>query len=75
MSLFIRIHPADDVVIAKQGTASAAPGDTVLYTITVQNLGPADAAGVRMTDGPFIESKEQIGGFTKGGAWRLTSDY
>ncbi len=39
-----------DLELVKTGTATANPGDTVVYTVTVRNLGPSDAAGVRVTD-------------------------
>ncbi len=39
-----------DLELVKTGTPTANPGDTVVYTVTVRNLGPSDAAGVRVTD-------------------------
>jgi uncharacterized repeat protein (TIGR01451 family) len=44
--------PADepDVAIVKTGPASASPGDTVTWTLTVSNTGTATATGATVTD-------------------------
>ncbi|MEG4375273.1 MULTISPECIES: DUF4347 domain-containing protein, partial [unclassified Microcoleus] len=39
-----------DVVTTKTGTAAAAPGETVTYTISTVNNGPSTAANVTITD-------------------------
>ncbi|MEG3983685.1 DUF4347 domain-containing protein, partial [Microcoleus sp. T3B2] len=39
-----------DVVTTKTGTAAAAPGETVTYTISTVNNGPSTAANVTVTD-------------------------
>jgi uncharacterized repeat protein (TIGR01451 family) len=39
-----------DLAVLKLGTATAAPGETVRYTLTVTNLGPSLAQNVRVTD-------------------------
>ena len=39
-----------DIRFAKTGPASARPGDTISFTITVQNLGPSAADSVTVTD-------------------------
>ncbi|OUC07147.1 hypothetical protein RY27_16660, partial [Litorilinea aerophila] len=39
-----------DLGVVKSGTATAAPGDTVTYTVQLHNSGPADAQGVVVTD-------------------------
>jgi uncharacterized repeat protein (TIGR01451 family)/fimbrial isopeptide formation D2 family protein len=39
-----------DLAVTKAGAATAAPGDTLLYTLTVANLGPSRAQSVRVTD-------------------------
>ena len=39
-----------DVGVVKQGAASAYPGDTIVYTLTVRNLGPSIANSTRVTD-------------------------
>src|SRR5579863_4967479 len=39
-----------DVEITKSGPATAGPGGTITYTITVTNNGPSDAATVNFTD-------------------------
>ncbi len=43
------LHEAD-VDILKNGPASAIPGEDVVYTITVENEGPSEAANVVVTD-------------------------
>jgi uncharacterized repeat protein (TIGR01451 family) len=42
--------PSADVVITKTGPASVIPGQTVVYTISVTNNGPSDAASVSVAD-------------------------
>ena len=43
--------PQADLVATKtDGAATAVPGDTVTYTMTVTNLGPAAASGAAVTD-------------------------
>ena len=39
-----------DVEVSKAAPGSAVPGDQITYTISVQDLGPSDAAGVVVTD-------------------------
>lgn len=39
-----------DLALTKVGTATARPGESVVYTVTVRNLGPSAAATVRITD-------------------------
>ncbi|HHW84988.1 MAG TPA: DUF11 domain-containing protein, partial [Chloroflexi bacterium] len=39
-----------DLQLMKQAPATAAPGDTVVYTLTLRNLGPITAAGVEIVD-------------------------
>src|SRR4029077_13620295 len=41
-----------DLAVMKTGPASALPGATVTYTITVSNYGPSDATGVVLSDPP-----------------------
>jgi large repetitive protein len=41
-----------DLSVRKVGPSSAKPGDTVSYTITVSNAGPADASSVQVSDTP-----------------------
>jgi uncharacterized repeat protein (TIGR01451 family) len=42
--------PAADLAITNTGPASITPGQTVVYTITVTNNGPSDAASVSVAD-------------------------
>ncbi|MEG4526915.1 hypothetical protein QUB61_29870, partial [Microcoleus sp. C2D2] len=44
------ITPQADVVTTKTGPATAAPGSTVTYTISTQNIGPSTATDVTITD-------------------------
>ncbi len=44
------ITPSADLAITKTGTATAAQGAVVSYTITVTNLGPSNVAGATITD-------------------------
>ena len=39
-----------DLELVKRGPATAQPGATVVYTLTLRNLGPSTAAGVVLTD-------------------------
>ena len=39
-----------DLSVSKSGDASVEVGDTISYTVTVTNIGPADAAGVTIDD-------------------------
>ena len=39
-----------DVGVIKQGTATAYPGNAVVYTLTVRNLGPSVATTTLLTD-------------------------
>src|SRR4029077_3170893 len=39
-----------DLAITKTGPASVVAGTNVVYTITVTNIGPSDAAGVVVSD-------------------------
>jgi uncharacterized repeat protein (TIGR01451 family) len=39
-----------DLVLTKQAPATARPGDTLVYTLTLRNLGPSTAADVLLTD-------------------------
>ncbi|MCA9216017.1 MAG: DUF11 domain-containing protein, partial [Planctomycetales bacterium] len=44
-------NPGADLAITKSNTiTTAVPGDTISYTITVENLGPSDADGAVVTD-------------------------
>ena len=43
-------NPLADLAIVKRGPASAAPGDTLMYTIIVTNNGPSDASNVVVDD-------------------------
>ena len=43
-------NPLADLAIVKTGPASAAPGDTLVYTIVVTNNGPSDAVNVVVDD-------------------------
>src|SRR6185437_6181469 len=42
--------PSADLAITKTGPATAIPGNSISYTITVTNNGPSDAASVTVTD-------------------------
>ena len=42
--------PNADLFILKTGPASAAPGSTIVYTLTIVNNGPATATGVSVAD-------------------------
>ncbi len=44
------LTPSADLQITKAGPATAVPGTNVVYTITVTNSGPSDAAGVVVGD-------------------------
>jgi uncharacterized repeat protein (TIGR01451 family) len=44
------IIPSADLVITKTGSASALQHTTVVYTITVTNLGPSDVVGAAISD-------------------------
>ena len=44
------LTPSADLQITKAGPANAVAGTNVVYTITVTNAGPSDAAGVTVTD-------------------------
>jgi uncharacterized repeat protein (TIGR01451 family) len=44
------VSASADVSVAKTGPAAALAGSNVTYTITLQNLGPSDAASVTLTD-------------------------
>ena len=39
-----------DLELVKRGPATAQPGATVVYTLTLRNLGPSTAANVVLTD-------------------------
>ena len=39
-----------DVSVDKDGPDAAVPGDTIAYTVTIENLGPSDASGIVVTD-------------------------
>lgn len=44
-------NPGTDLAITKSNSiASAVPGETISYTITVENLGPNDASGAQVID-------------------------
>ena len=49
-SLDTAVGPAADVSLTKTGPATAAPGSTVTYQLTVANAGPSDATAVSVTD-------------------------
>ena len=42
--------PSADVAVVKTGPATTVPGNPIVYTITVTNNGPSDAADVTLTD-------------------------
>jgi uncharacterized repeat protein (TIGR01451 family) len=42
--------PSADLAITKTGPANVVPGTDLVYTITVTNAGPSDAAGVSVAD-------------------------
>lgn len=42
--------PAPDVAVVKVGTATAAPGDTLTWTLRASNTGTIPASGVTLTD-------------------------
>ena len=46
----MEVTASADVAITKTGPASVVPGTNVVYTITVTNTGPSDAASVVVTD-------------------------
>ena len=46
----VEVTASADVAITKTGPASVVPGTNVVYTITVTNIGPSDAASVVVTD-------------------------
>ena len=46
----VPLTPAAALHIAKEGPLNAVAGTNVVYTITVTNAGPSDAAGVTLTD-------------------------
>jgi uncharacterized repeat protein (TIGR01451 family) len=43
-------HPFVDLALVKSGPASAEPGDTITYTLTVTNRGSGNATGVHLED-------------------------
>jgi Domain of unknown function DUF11 len=45
------VAPTADMAVTKTGAASAVVGKSFNYSVTVDNLGPATANGVRVTDG------------------------
>jgi uncharacterized repeat protein (TIGR01451 family) len=46
----VRTVVAPDVAVVKTGTATAAPGDTLTWTLTASNSGTVAASGVTLTD-------------------------
>lgn len=44
------VVPEPDVAVVKTGTATAAPGDTLTWTLTASNSGVVPASGVTLTD-------------------------
>ncbi|MEP6484239.1 MAG: hypothetical protein ABJB01_07300 [Rudaea sp.] len=42
--------PSADVAVTKSGPAAVTAGNTVVYTVTIVNNGPSDAASVSVTD-------------------------
>ncbi len=45
------LDPTADLLLSKSdGQATAAPGETLTYDVTVQNIGPGDAAGAQVVD-------------------------
>ncbi|HBL28567.1 MAG TPA: hypothetical protein DD490_17165, partial [Acidobacteria bacterium] len=44
------LTPRADLVLQKTGPASAVPGANLVYTLTVRNDGPSDAASVSLSD-------------------------
>ncbi len=65
-----------DLIIMKTGrlTPSPAAGNTVSYTITVRNNGPADAENVVVTDTPDRRAVESVSDFSSDlrGKWTQT---
>ncbi|MES1241964.1 MAG: CARDB domain-containing protein [Acidobacteriota bacterium] len=50
-SFAFTVPAVPDLTLAKDdGRATAVPGQTVTYTLTVTNVGPRNASGVRLTD-------------------------
>ncbi len=52
--------PKADLAINKTGPASAKPGDTITYKLTIKNQGPDTATGVRLDD-PIPEELQLVG--------------
>lgn len=51
VSTAVPAGPSADLQLSKTASpASAAPGDTVTYTVTVRNAGPSNASGVELAD-------------------------
>ena len=46
----VTLTPSADLQVTKSGPANAVAGTNVVYTITVTNAGPSDAAGVTVAD-------------------------
>ncbi len=63
-----------DLTVDKHGPVTAAPGDDIVYTVTVSNLGPGDATGVVATDtfpGDVIWLADTCGGDFQDGVWNI----
>ena len=46
----VTLTPSADVQVTKSGPTTAVAGTNIVYTITVTNAGPSDAAGVTLAD-------------------------
>ncbi len=63
-----------DLTVDKQGPVAAAPGDNIVYTVSVSNLGPGDATGVAATDtfpGDVTWLADTCGGDFQDGVWNI----
>jgi|GEM_PF-1981333 uncharacterized repeat protein (TIGR01451 family) len=62
-------NPNADLSVSVSGPTTGNEGDTVTYTITVTNAGPASASGVTLTDtlGSILNFKSAQGTFTQSG--------
>jgi uncharacterized repeat protein (TIGR01451 family) len=65
--------PDADLSVTKSGTPNpVAPGGTITYTITVQNLGPDDAPDVNWSDAPPIGTTTFVS-LTAPAGWSTTT--
>lgn len=61
-SLTAQIHSGHTVFAEKNGTAIAG-GNALQPTSTATSIRPDGAGGFQITDGPFVETKEALGGY------------